>query len=145
MAKQKMTRLTAVLAGALLIGAIAACDNDHHRITGPQVVQYTLATVDSNPLPYQISQSGDGTVTTTLTDMVLSIFEDRTWHSTGHQTVTTSGVPSVQLLSTGGTYLPGDETTTFRDSAGALVWAGLVSERVDSLTAADGKLWVFER
>ncbi|MFL5562480.1 MAG: hypothetical protein ACJ79K_13480 [Gemmatimonadaceae bacterium] len=145
MERRLMKSLAAIAAGAVLVGAIAACDNDGHTISGPQVTQYTLTSIDSEPLPHEINRSSDGTVITVLDDMILSVLEDKTWHALGHQTVTTNGVPATQLVRNGGTYVPGDQTTTFRDSTGNLVWVGSVSEHVDSLTAAGGKLWVFQR
>ena len=145
MSRRNTKGLAAILAGLLLAGAIAACDNNHQSISGPQAIQYTLVSIDSNPLPYQISQSSDGTVKTVLDDMVLSIFEDKTWHSVGHQTVTTNGVAAPQqLLQNGGTYTP-DAMTTFRDATGNVVWAGLVSENIDSLATGSGQMWVFQR
>ena len=145
MSRRNTKGLAGILAGLLLAGAIAACDADHQSISGPQSIQYTLTSIDSNPLPYQISQSSDGTVKTVLDDMVLSISEDRTWHSVGHQIVTTNGVPgALQLLQNSGTYVP-DVTTTFRDAAGNVLWAGLVTENVDSLTTGSGQVWVFQR
>lgn len=145
MSRRTTKALTGIFAGILLVVTITACGSDRHTISGPQTIQYTLVSVDSNPLPYQISVSSDSTVKTVLSDMVLSIFEDRTWHSVGHQTVTTNGAPVAQLLHNSGTYVPGDEVTTFRDSTGNIVWTGLVTEFTDSLTAANGKVWVFQR
>ena len=144
--ERRLTKsLAAIAAGAMLVGMIAACGNDNHTISGPQVIQYTLTSIDSSPLPREISRSSDGTVTTVLDDMVLSMLEDKTWHVLGHQTVTTSGVPATQLVRNRGTYVPGDQTTTFRDRTGNVVWSGLVSENVDSLTSAGGHVWVFQR
>lgn len=145
MALQRIKGLTGILAGAALIGAVVACGSDHHTVSGPQAIQYTLASIDSNPLPYQIAVSGDGSVKTVMNDMVLSIFEDKTWHSVGHETVTTNGAPAAQLVQNSGSYVPGDEVTTFRDAGGNIVWTGLVTEFADSLTAANGQVWVFQR
>jgi hypothetical protein len=84
-------------------------------------------------------------VTTVVTDMVLSMFDDRTWSSLQHRTVTTNGAPSTELVRANGSYVVGDAETTFRNSAGDIVFAGVVKERVDSLTNAAGQMWVFER
>jgi len=131
-------------AAVLLIGASAGCDNDHPTAT-PQVIQYNLLSVDGDTVPSQVSSTNGGTVTTEVTDMVLSLFEDRTWSSIQHQTVTTNGVPTTELVRGSGSYAVGDAETTLRNSAGDIVFAGMVSERLDSLTNAAGQVWVFER
>jgi len=129
---------------ALLIGAVVGCDRDHPVAT-PQVIQYNLLSVDGDTVPAQVSSTNGGAVTTVVTDMVLSMFEDRTWSSLQHQTVTTNGVPSAELVRGSGSYAVGDAETTFRNGAGDIVFAGVVKETVDSLTNAAGQIWVFER
>jgi len=131
-------------AAALFMGVVAGCDSDH-PVSTPQVIQYTLLSVDGDTVPAQVSSANGGAVTTVVTDMVLSMFEDRTWSSLQHQTVTTNGVPSTELVRGSGSYVVGDAATTFRNSAGDIVFAGVVMERVDSLTNAAGQMWVFER
>jgi hypothetical protein len=131
-------------AAAFLIGAIAACDSDH-TISTPQVIQYTLLSVDGDTVPSQVSSTNGGAVTTVVTDMVLSMFEDRTWSSIAHQTVTTIGVPNTELVRGSGSYVVGDAATTFRNGAGDIVYSGVVKETVDSLTNGSGQVWVFQR
>ena len=133
-----------LVTAAFLAGAIVACDSDHPVAT-PQVIQYTLLSVDGDTVPAQVSSTNAGAVTTVVTDMVLSMFDDRTWSSLQHQTVTTNGTPSTELVRQNGSYVPGDAVTTFRNSAGDVVFTGVVKERVDSLTNAAGQMWVFER
>jgi hypothetical protein len=141
--------LTGILAGLLLFGAIAACGGGQDSVSGLQATQYSLMTIDGHSLPHQISQSSDGTVTTAVTDMVLTIVEDQTWHSVGHQTVSTNGVPSVEVIRNSGSYTtsatPGPNGTALRDAAGNLVWVGDVTEREVSLSGADSLRWVFDR
>jgi hypothetical protein len=142
---QRRVRVWAGLgAAALVIGAVVGCDSDHPVAT-PQVIQYTLLSVDGDTVPAQVSSTSGGAVTTVVTDMVLSMFDDRTWSSLQHRTVTTNGAPSTELVRANGSYVVGDAETTFRNSAGEIVFAGVVKERVDSLTNAAGQMWVFER
>ncbi|HWE41302.1 MAG TPA: hypothetical protein VG432_02310 [Gemmatimonadaceae bacterium] len=131
-------------AAALVGGAVIACDSDRPVAT-PQVIQYNLLSVDGDTVPALVSSTNGGAVTTVVTDMVLSLFDDRTWSSLRHQTVTTNGVPSTELVRGNGSYAVGDAETTFRNSAGDIVFTGVVKERVDSLTNAAGQMWVFER
>jgi hypothetical protein len=142
---RRMKRLAAVVAGVMLIGAIAACTRKSDSVSGTQATQYTLLTIDGRSLPHQISQSSDGTVTTAMADMVFTIVEDNTWHSVGHQTVTTDGVPSTEVVRNGGSYFAGTDSALFRDEAGNLVWAGAVTENEVSVRNADGLVWLFER
>jgi len=130
------------VAAAVLIGAVTACDGDN--VAGPQAIDYTLQSIDGNPLPYQISQSSDGSVTTVVNDMVLSVFEDRTWRAVGHETITTNGVASTQLVRDGGMYTPAD-STTFRNSAGDIVWVGTVDELAVSVTDSARRVYSFKR
>lgn len=142
--QQRMRVWAGLGAAALLIGAAAGCDSDHPVAT-PQVIQYNLLSVDGDTVPAQVSSTNGGAVTTEVTDMVLSMFDDRTWSSLQHQTVTTNGVPSTGLVRQNGSYVVGDAATTFRNAAGDIVYVGTVKETVDSLTNGAGQLWVFTR
>lgn len=142
---QRRVRVWAGLgAAALLAGAVVGCDSDH-PVAPRQAIQYTLLSVDGDTVPAQVSSANGGAVTTVVTDMVLSLFDDRTWSSLHHQTVTTNGVANTELVRGNGTYVVGDAETTFRNGAGDIVYTGVVKERVDSLTNAAGQMWVFQR
>jgi hypothetical protein len=145
----RMKGVVLVLAGVAAVGAITACGGGQGSISGPQATQYTLTTIDGHALPHQTSQSSDGTVTTVVNDMLLTVVDDRSWHSVGHQTVSTNGVPSVEVFRDNGTYatstVPGANETAFRDTAGDLVWVGSITEREVSLAGADSLRWVFDR
>jgi hypothetical protein len=149
MALRRMKGLTGILTGVALAGVTMACGRSLDSVSGLQATQYTLFTIDGHTLPHQISQSGDGTVTTTVDDMLLTIVEDKTWHAVGHQTVTTNGVPATEVVRNDGIYatsdIPGPDGTTFRNAAGDLVWIGDISEREVSVMGADSLRWAFER
>lgn len=132
-------------ATSLLLGAFAC--GHRHPVSTAQVVQYYLVSIDGQPLPHQVDQSPDGSVTTAVTDMVLSVVEDGTWHSTGHETVTTNGVASVQLLRSGGMYVAAGSNFTFRDASGTVVWQGTFSfpPPIYTLTNAQSHEYVFCR
>jgi hypothetical protein len=149
MALRRMKGLTGILTGVAVVGVIAACGRNQDSVSGLQASQYTLFTIDGHTLPHQISQSGDGTVTTTVNDMLLTIVEDKTWHAVGHQTVTTNGVPVTAVFRNNGTYatsdIPGPHGTTFRDATGDLIWIGDISDREVAVLGADSLVWAFER
>ena len=148
MARRSTNGVKGILAG-LLLAAIAGCGGGNGSISGLQATQYTLYSIDGHALPYKISQSSDGTVTTTVTDMILTVIEDKTWGSVGHETVTTNGVPSTEVFRNSGSYatsaVPGPYATEFRDSTGNLVWLGGVTESDVRLTGSDSLVWVFQR
>ena len=129
-------------AAALIIAAAAACKG-HESISGPQVIQFTLTAIDSQPLPHEVSHSADGSVTTVVTDMILSLTEDAKWRTVGHQRVTTNGVAEDQLLQGGGTFAVYDPNATFRDSAGNIVWQGEVTNGDFKLKNAQGQTYYF--
>lgn len=147
--ERREKRLTGVLAAVALLCALAACNRESDSVSGLQATQYTLSTIDGRTLPHQVSQSSDGTVTTAVTDMIFTIVEDKTWHSVGHMTVTTNGVPAIEVFRNSGSYAtsttPGADDATFRDVAGDLVWVGFVTEREISISGADSLRWVFVR
>jgi len=113
-------------AAVLTLGAVAAC-HDPKILSGPQALQFSLDSIDGHALPYEVSRSADGSVTTVVTDMVLTITEDAKWHSLGHQTVTTNGVAQQQMLQGSGSYVVHDPNATFRDANGNIVWDGEVT------------------
>jgi hypothetical protein len=129
-------------AAALLLGGVAAC-KDAKTISGPQVIQFSLDSIDGNVLPYEISRSADGTVTTEVTDMVLSISEDSKWRMLGHQTVTTNGVPQFQTLQGSGTFTVFDPNATFRDASGNIVYEGEVTNGDFRIHDAQGLEYYF--
>lgn len=129
-------------AAALLIGAVAACKG-HESISGPQVIQFTLDSIDGELLPHEVSRSPDGTVTTVVTDMTLSLTEDSKWRTVGHQRVTTNGVAQDQLLQGAGTFVVFDPNATFRDAAGNIVWQGEVTNGDFKLQNTQGQTYYF--
>ena len=129
---------------ALLLVVVTAC-RSREPLVGPQGIQYVLLSIDGDTVPHLVSRSVDGSVITTVTDMLLTVFEDRTWQSSGHQTVTTNGVADAQVLRNAGTYAIGDRLTTFREKTGDIAWVGTIAETADTLTNAAGQVWVFER
>jgi hypothetical protein len=146
---RQIQRLTGILAGVALLAATADCSRSSGSVSGLQATQYTLYTIDGRALPHQVSRSSDGTVTTAVTDMIFTVVEDRTWHSVGHETVTTNGVPATEVFRNAGSYVtsatPGLGDMTFRDEAGNLVWVGSATANELSLTGADSLRWVFGR
>lgn len=128
----------------LALGAVAACDGGK-TISGPQVIQFSLDSIDGQVLPHEVSRSADGSVTTVVTDMTLTITEDSKWRTLGHQTVTTNGVPQFQTLQGSGSFVVYDPNATFRDANGTIVWDGVVTNGDFKLTNAAGQLYYFKR
>lgn len=129
--------LTGLSVVSLLLGAFAC--GGREPVATAQVVQYNLISIDSQPLPHQVSQSPDSSVKTSITDMLLSVADNATWHSTGHKTVTTNGVPSAQLMQSAGSYVASGSSLTFRNSAGDLVWQGTFSFPPPKYTLTDAQ------
>ena len=127
-----------------LLGLVAliACDSDKSA-TAPVVTQYSLQTINGSALPYQIDQSSDGTVTYVITDMLLSVDDFGSWHSSGHRTVTTNGVPAVQTIQDGGVYGGNGSSVTFGNNNGVLVWTGTLSDNKYTLTDLSTNIYVF--
>jgi hypothetical protein len=100
----------------------------------PAATNYSLTTINGSPLPYQVDQSPDGAVTFVVTDMVLTLVDNGTWHSSGHRTVTNHGVPDVQALSGEGGYTLQGSAATFIDNNNNVVWSGSVSGNTYTLT-----------
>lgn len=132
----------AIAAAVLALGAVAAC-RDGKTISGPQVIQFRLDSIDGHVLPYEVSRSADGSVTTVVTDMALTITEDSKWRTLGHQTVTTNGVPQFEALQGSGTFVVYDPNATFRDANGDIVWSGEVSNGDFKLQNAAGRVYYF--
>lgn len=128
----------------LALAAAAACDGGK-TISGPQVIQFSLDSIDGQVLPHEVSRSADGSVTTVVTDMTLTITEDSKWRTLGHQTVTTNGVPQFQTLQGSGPFVVYDPNATFRDANGTIVWDGVVTNGDFKLTNAAGQLYYFKR
>ena len=130
MIQRRMRWLAGLSAVSLLLGAAAACSK-REPVSNIQVVQYNLIRLDSQPLPHQLDSS------TVVTDMLLSVAEDATWHSTGHRTVTTNGVSSTQLMQSSGTYVASGSNFTFRNASGGIVWQGTFSFPPPKYTLTD--------
>lgn len=129
----------------LIFGALAAC-SARDSVSGPQVQQYTLRTIDGHDVPYEVDRSSDGSVTYVVTDMVLSISDDHTWRVVGHRTVTTNGVASVQLLSGGGMYATSNiSDVVLRNESGDIVWTGSFAPLLYELANASGQVYVFRQ
>lgn len=128
----------------LLVLGVSGCSRrDVVRITGPEASQYTLRAIDNQALPHQIDQSPDGTVTTVVDDMMLTVVSDGTWATIGHETVTTNGTPAQVLVRQGGVYATTALGTTFRDPNGAVVWKGESLSPGYLLTDAQGRAYRF--
>ena len=126
----------------LALGAVAACDGGK-TISGPQVIQFSLDSIDGQVLPHEVSRSADGSVTTVVTDMTLTITEDSKWRTLGHQTVTTNGVPQFETLQGSGTFVVYDPNATFRDANGDIAWSGEVTNGDFKLQNAVGQVYYF--
>lgn len=131
-----------IAAAVLAVGGLAAC-HDGNTISGPQVIQFRLDSIDGNALPYEVSRSADGSVTTVVTDMALTITEDSKWRMLGHQTVTTNGVPQFETLQGSGTFVVYDPNATFRDASGDIAWSGEVTNGDFKLQNAAGQVYYF--
>jgi hypothetical protein len=107
------------------------------------VTNYGLTTINGSPLPYQVDQSADGTVTFVVTDMVLTLVDNGTWHTSGHRTVTNHGVQSVQSLSGEGGYTVQGSAATFVDNDHNVAWSGSVSGNTYTLTDRVQQVYVF--
>jgi len=135
MIQRRMQWLAGLSAVSLALGALA-CNRD--PVATPQVVQYNLVRIDSQPLPYKVDSS------TVVTDMLLSVVEDATWHSTGHKTVTTNGVATTQLMQSSGTYVASGSNFTFRNASGGIVWQGTFSFPPPKYTLTDATAHEYE-
>lgn len=127
----------------LLAGASSCAPGDGVTITGPETRQYVLRTIENHVLPYQIDQSPDGTVTTVVDDMTLTMVSDGTWAMVGHETVTTNGTPAQVLVREGGVYVATSLGATFRDASGNVVWTGEPLPPEYVLTDAQGRAYRF--
>lgn len=140
---QRLTRTRLILAATLvMLGAGAAC-SDRQTISGPEAIQFSLASIDGQPLPHEVARSADGTVTTVVTDMILTITADSKWNSVGHETVTTNGVAQQQLVRGSGTFTLLDPNATFRDADGNIVWDGEVTNSDVRVQDAAGQVYYF--
>ena len=127
----------------LFLGASGCSRREPVTITGPETSQYTLRTIENHALPYQIDQSPDGTVTTVVEDMVLTMVSDGTWSTVGHETVTTNGTPAQVLVRQSGVYVATALGATFRDGSGNVVWTGDSVPPEYVLTDAQGRGYRF--
>jgi hypothetical protein len=127
----------------LFLGASGCSPRDPITITGPETSQYTLRAIENHALPYQVDQSPDGTVTTVVNDMVLTMVSDGTWATVGHETVTTNGTPAEVLVRQSGVYVATALGATFRDGSGNVVWTGDSVPPEYVLTDAQGRGYRF--
>ena len=109
----------------------------------PVATNYGLTSINGSPLPYQVDQSADGTVTFVVTDMVLTLVDNGTWHSSGHRTVTNNGVQSVQTLTGEGGYSVQGSAATFVDNDNTVAYSGSVSGNTYTLTNRVQQVYVF--
>ena len=107
----------------LLFCAVSACSS-RDPISTAQASQFTLKSIDDHELPYQISQSADSTTTVVVTDLVLSVLEDATWRTSGHERVTMNGLATDEVVHGNGTFVVHDTSATFRNSEGDIVYEG---------------------
>jgi hypothetical protein len=107
----------------LLFCAVAACSS-RDPISTAQGSQFTLKSIDDHELPYQISQSADSSTKVVVTDLVLSVLEDATWRTSGHERVTTNGVEADRVVHGSGTFVAHDTSATFRNAQGDIVYEG---------------------
>jgi hypothetical protein len=126
----------------LSLVTLMACDGDK-AVTAAIETRYSLQTINGSALPYQIDQSGDGTVTYVITDMVLSVDDFGNWSSSGHRTVTTNGTPSVQTIQDHGIYGSSGSSVTFGNNNGVLVWTGTLSDNKYTLMDLSTNTYVF--
>ena len=129
----------------LLLGGSGCSRPEPLSITGPEVSQYVLQTIDGRGLPYQIDQSPDGTQTTVVNDMVLTLVSDGTWSTVGHETVTTNGTPTQLVVRGSGAYVTGETGTAFHAADGAVVWTGESLSPGYVLTDTQGRRYLFGR
>ncbi len=120
--QRSFTRPRAAVA-LLLVGALTACSS-RDPVSTAQVSQFTLKSVDNHELPYEISQSADGSTSVVLTDLVLSVLEDQTWRTSGHERITTNGVGADQVVHGNGTFVAHDTSATFLNTQGDIVYEG---------------------
>ena len=132
-----------MLAAAMLaLGGVAAC-HDGNSVSGPQAIQFSLDSIDGQQLPHEVSRSSDGSVTTVMTNMILTITADSKWSSIGHETVTTNGVAQEQVLRGSGTFTLLDPHATFRDADGNIVWDGEVTNSDLKVQDGAGRVYYF--
>ena len=139
--QRSSTTLRAASALLLFCGVSACSSRD--PISTAQVSQFTLKSIDNHELPYQISQSADSTTTVVLTDLVLSVLEDATWRTSGHERVTTNGVAADQVVQQSGTFVPLETNATFRNADGDIVYMGTFNDSPPIFVLTDSLKRVF--
>jgi hypothetical protein len=128
-------RRIAVMAVLASAAGFTACGGSSNT-TAPVVTNYSLNKIDGFALPHQVDQSTDGTVTFVMTDMVLSVADVGTWHSSGHRTATNNGVASVQDLENGGHYTVQGASITFLTNNADVAWTGTSTDNSYTLSDA---------
>lgn len=128
---------------ALLLFCVFTACSSRDPISTAQVSQFTLKSIDNHELPYQISQSADSSTTVVLTDLVLSVLEDATWRTSGHERITTNGVAVDQAVHENGTFDAIDANANFRNSQGDIVYQAVFVDTPPEFILTDSLAHVY--